>query len=82
MLEDTDTSPRSSSDEQEEAEDPDDAVIPDAGAMLWADRIRAAVKDDRFEEAGKMVAEAVRNHPDDPLLDSFHTKLKRLGFVE
>lgn len=85
MLEETDTSPRRSSDEPEEAEDSEaeeSSGVPDAGAMLWADRIRAAVKDDRFEEAGKMVAEAVRNHPDDPLLDSFHTKLKRLGFVE
>lgn len=82
MLEERETSPRGSSDEPEETEDPDSARVPDAGAMLWADRIRAAVKDDRFEEAGKMVAEAVRNHPDDPLLDSFHTKLKRLGFVE
>jgi len=56
--------------------------IPDGSAMLWADRIRAAVKEDRFEEAGRMVAEAVRNHPGDPLLDSFHSKLKRLGFVD
>lgn len=51
-------------------------------ALLWADRIRTAVKDDCFEEAGKMVAEAVRRHPDDTLLDSFYSKLKRLGFVK
>ncbi|MEA3267439.1 MAG: hypothetical protein U9P42_10945 [Candidatus Fermentibacteria bacterium] len=50
-------------------------------ALLWADRIRTAVKDDNFEEAGKMVAEAVRRHPDDTLLNSFYSKLKRLGFV-
>lgn len=56
--------------------------IPDSGAMLWADRIRAAVKEEKFEEAGKMVAEAVKNHPGDPLLESFHIKLKRLGFVD
>ncbi len=81
MLENTGASPSQTPDEPEESEEGPPAV-PEAGAMLWADRIRAAVKDDRFEEAGKMVAEAVRNHPDDPLLDSFHTKLKRLGFVE
>ena len=55
---------------------------PAGEALLWADRIRTAVKDDNFEEAGKMVAEAVRRHPDDPLLDSFYSKLKRLGFVK
>jgi tetratricopeptide (TPR) repeat protein len=65
-----------------EAEVSPQPAIPDGGAMLWADRIRAAVKEDRFEEAGRMVAEAVRNHPGDPLLDSFHTKLTRLGFVD
>ncbi len=53
----------------------------DGEALLWADRIRTAVKDDNFEEAGKMVAEAVRRHPNDTLLDSFYSKLKRLGFV-
>ncbi|PIE51321.1 hypothetical protein CSA37_12280 [Candidatus Fermentibacteria bacterium] len=52
-----------------------------AEAMLWVDRIRAAVKEDRFEDAGKMVAEAVENHPGNPLLNSFYTKLKRLGFI-
>jgi len=51
-------------------------------AMLWADRFRAAVKDEKFEEAGKMVSEAVKSHPNHPLLDSFHAKLKRLGFAE
>jgi len=56
-------------------------VSTDQGALLWADRIRAAVKEDRFEEAGQMIAEAVKRHPNDSLLDSFHTKLKRLGFV-
>lgn len=55
---------------------------PEGEALLWADRIRTAVKDDNFEEAGKMVAEAVRRHPDDTLLDSFYSKLKRLGFVK
>lgn len=54
----------------------------DAGAMLWIDRIRAAIKAEKFEEAGQMVTEAVRNHPGDPLLGSFHIKLKRLGFAE
>ncbi len=53
----------------------------DGEALLWADRIRTAVKDDKFEEAGKMVAEAVKRHPNDTLLDSFYSKLKRLGFV-
>ncbi|MCK5784995.1 MAG: hypothetical protein KAH54_00405 [Candidatus Sabulitectum sp.] len=53
----------------------------DSGAQLWADRIRTAVKDDKFEEAGEMVAEAVKKHPGDTLLDSFYSKLKRLGFV-
>ncbi len=56
--------------------------VPESGAMLWADRIRAAVKEEKFEEAGKMVTEAVKNYPNDPLLDSFHIKLKRLGFTE
>ncbi len=51
-------------------------------ALLWADRIRTAVKDDNFEEAGKMVIEAVKRHPNDELLDSFYSKLKRLGFVK
>lgn len=51
-------------------------------ALLWANRIRTAVKDDNFEEAGKMVAEAVKRHPNDSLLDSFYSKLKRLGFVK
>jgi len=55
---------------------------PEGEALLWADRIRTAVQDDQFEEAGKMVAEAVKRHPDDALLDSFYTKLKRLGFVK
>jgi len=55
---------------------------PEGEALLWADRIRTAVQDDQFEEAGKMVAEAVRRHPEDALLDSFYTKLKRLGFVK
>ncbi len=55
---------------------------PEGEALLWADRIRTAVQDDQFEEAGKMVAEAVRRHPNDALLDSFYTKLKRLGFVK
>lgn len=54
---------------------------PEGEALLWADRIRTAVKDDNFEEAGKMVAEAVKKYPDDTLLDSFYSKLKRLGFV-
>jgi tetratricopeptide (TPR) repeat protein len=53
----------------------------DQGALLWTDRIRAAIKEDRFEEAGQMIAEAVKKHPQDALLDSFHAKLKRLGFV-
>ncbi len=57
-------------------------LTPENEAQLWADRIRTAVKDDNFEEAGKMVAEAVRRHPDDDLLGSFHSKLKRLGFVK
>lgn len=51
-------------------------------ALLWANRIRTAVKDDNFEEAGKMVAEAVKRHPNDSLLDSFYSKLNRLGFVK
>lgn len=55
---------------------------PAGEAQLWADRIRTAVKDDRFEEAGEMVAEAVNRHPNDELLDSFYSKLKRLGFVK
>ncbi|MCD6587157.1 MAG: hypothetical protein J7K88_01260 [Candidatus Fermentibacteraceae bacterium] len=55
---------------------------PEGEALLWADRIRTAVQDDQFEEAGKMVAEAVKRYPDDALLDSFYTKLKRLGFVK
>jgi tetratricopeptide (TPR) repeat protein len=55
---------------------------PEGEALLWADRIRTAVQDDQFEEAGKMVAEAVKRHPEDALLDSFYTKLKRLGFVK
>ncbi|MCK5842810.1 MAG: hypothetical protein KAH31_11605 [Candidatus Sabulitectum sp.] len=65
---------------QEEPEAPE-KEDQDGEALLWADRIRTAVKDDNFEEAGKMVAEAVRRHPNDTLLDSFHSKLKRLGFV-
>jgi tetratricopeptide (TPR) repeat protein len=73
--------------EQTEESLPEDAEAdtqpaPESGAMLWADRIRAAVKDDRFEEAGRMVVEAVRDYPEDQLLDSFHTKLKRLGFAK
>lgn len=60
----------------------DESEAPASEAMLWADRIRAAVKDEKFEEAGRMVTEAVRNHPNDPLLDSFHAKLKRLGFAD
>lgn len=61
---------------------PEEPRVPESGAMLWADRIRAAVKEEKFEEAGKMVTEAVRNYPNDPLLDSFHIKLKRLGFAD
>ncbi len=61
---------------------PEGIESPEGEALLWADRIRTAVKDDNFEEAGKMVAEAVRRHPDDTLLDSFYSKLKRLGFVK
>lgn len=57
-------------------------TMPDSEALLWADRIRTAVQDDNFEEAGNMVAEAVRRHPDDTLLNSFYSKLKRLGFVK
>ena len=68
--------------EEPEPEIQDEPQGPESGTMLWADRIRAAVKEDRFEEAGKMVAEAVSTYPDDPLLNSFHTKLKRLGFVK
>lgn len=68
--------------EEPEPEIQEKPQVLDGGTMLWADRIRAAVKEDRFEEAGKMVAEAVGNYPDDPLLNSFHTKLKRLGFVK
>ncbi|MCK5034400.1 MAG: hypothetical protein KAS73_00785 [Candidatus Sabulitectum sp.] len=66
--------------EQEKPEIPEEEDQ-DGEALLWADRIRTAVKDDNFEEAGKMVAEAVRRHPNDTLLDSFYSKLKRLGFV-
>jgi tetratricopeptide (TPR) repeat protein len=57
-------------------------ATPRGEALLWADRIRTAVQDDQFEEAGKMVAEAIRRYPEDTLLDSFYTKLKRLGFVK
>lgn len=60
----------------------EEQVQPESGAMLWADRIRAAVKEEKFEEAGRMVAEAIKSFPGDPLLDSFHIKLKRLGFVD
>ncbi len=67
---------------QEPTKDDSEEQNPIGEALLWADRIRTAVKDDNFEEAGKMVAEAVRRHPDDPLLDSFYSKLKRLGFVK
>ncbi len=67
---------------QEKSEDNSTEQSPGGEALLWADRIRTAVKDDNFEEAGKMVAEAVRRHPDDSLLDSFYSKLKRLGFVK
>ncbi|MCD4708585.1 MAG: hypothetical protein K8S62_12705 [Candidatus Sabulitectum sp.] len=59
----------------------EEKLTPGGEAQLWADRIRTAVKDDNFEEAGKMVAEAVKRHPEDTLLNSFHSKLKRLGFV-
>lgn len=61
---------------------PEEELTPGSEALLWADRIRTAVKDDYFEEAGKMVAEAVKRHPDDTLLNSFYSKLKRLGFVK
>ena len=68
---------------EEEAPDQTEEILTsESGAMLWADRIRAAVKDEKFEEAGRMVTEAVRNHPNHPLLDSFHAKLKRLGFAD
>lgn len=66
---------------QEEPETPEEEDDQDGEALLWADRIRTAVKDDNFEEAGKMVAEAVKRHPNDSLLNSFYSKLKRLGFV-
>ncbi len=72
-------------DDNEEVEEtllPQGAQTMEGEALLWADRIRTAVKDDHFEEAGKMVAEAVRRHPNDTLLDSFYSKLKRLGFVK
>lgn len=70
-------------DTDEEAPDQaEETLTSESGAMLWADRIRAAVKDEKFEEAGRMVTEAVRSHPNHPLLDSFHAKLKRLGFAE
>ena len=65
--------------EEEEASGPEEER--ESGAQLWADRIRTAVKDDRFEQAGEMVTEAVKSHPGDTLLDSFYSKLKRLGFV-
>jgi tetratricopeptide (TPR) repeat protein len=66
----------------EEIPAPEEPSVEQSGAMLWADRIRAAVKDEKFEEAGRMVAEAVKTHPNNPLLDSFHIKLKRLGFAD
>ena len=60
-------------------EEPEPVI--DGEAQLWADRIRSAVKDDKFEDAGKMVSEAIKRHPDDRLLNSFYTKLKRLGYT-
>ncbi len=67
---------------EESPDQPEETLTSESGAMLWADRIRAAVKDEKFEEAGKMVTEAVSIHPNHPLLDSFHAKLKRLGFAD
>lgn len=66
--------------EEEELEEEEDS--PSGETLLWADRIRTAVQDDNFEGAGKMVSEAIRRHPDDELLNSFHSKLKRLGFTD
>ncbi len=55
---------------------------PEGEALLWADRVRRAVQDDEFEEAGKMVTDAIKKFPNDDLLNSFYSKLKRLGFAK
>ena len=59
-----------------------DEDSPEGEALLWADRVRRAVQDDEFEEAGKMVADAIAKFPQDELLNSFYSKLKRLGFAK
>ena len=58
-----------------------DEDSPEGEALLWADRVRRAVQDDEFEEAGKMVTNAIKKFPNDELLNSFYSKLKRLGFA-